>query len=290
MKVSIMKLSGDLLDLDVDPVASVLVLQHHAESLYPRRRIKLALSGQVLIPASTLAESGVEAGALINIIVDPSTFFVLTLSDDRTAKLWSIETGLCIQTFAGHAKSLRTAVFSRDGTFVLTSSFDGTAKVWSTETGVCTQTFAGHTCDVRSAVFSGDGTLVLTSSMDGTAKLWCTETGLCTQTFACHSAGAKSAVFSGDEALVLTVPSCHARSNANTDDYTAKLWSIETGLCTQTFAGHAGYVTSALFSGDGTLVLTSSMDSTAKLWKLETGLCIRTFAGHTAPLESAVLL
>ena len=36
-----------------------------------------------------------------------------------------------------------------------------------------------------------------------------------------------------------------------TDDATAKLWSVESGECTQTFAGHDGTVMSAVFSADG---------------------------------------
>ena len=61
---------------------------------------KLALDGQVLRPTEDLASSGVEAGALMTLIVIPTSFFLLTSSADCIAKLWSIETGACTQTFA----------------------------------------------------------------------------------------------------------------------------------------------------------------------------------------------
>ena len=76
---------------------------------------------------------------------------VLTASADGTAKLWSIETGACTQTFTGHEGDVLKAVFSGDSASVLTASVDGTAKLWSIVTGTCTQTFTGHEDVVRSA-------------------------------------------------------------------------------------------------------------------------------------------
>jgi len=82
-------------------------------------------------------------------------------------------------------------------------------------------------------------------------------------------------------------------------DETAKLWSIESGACTQTFAGPGyilhtrrrvddgdGYVPSAAFSPDGTSVLVTSAN-TAKLWMIESGECIQTFEGHGGEVEWA---
>ena len=105
MRVSIIQLSGEILELDVEPTTSVQKLQRHAQALQVCcRRVKLllALSGQVLSPTATLAASGVGAGALITLVVIPPPLYVLTASRDNTAKLWSIESGACIQTFAGH--------------------------------------------------------------------------------------------------------------------------------------------------------------------------------------------
>jgi WD40 repeat protein len=85
---------------------------------------------------------------------------VLTASADGTAKLWSIETGACTQTFTGHKDIARSAVFSGDGASVLTESLDGTAQLWSIVTGACSRTFttAGRSrgsepCYVVSSLF-----------------------------------------------------------------------------------------------------------------------------------------
>ncbi|MEM7530405.1 MAG: NB-ARC domain-containing protein, partial [Pseudomonadota bacterium] len=54
------------------------------------------------------------------------------------------------------------------------------------------------------------------------------------------------------------------------------------------FEGHGGWVTSAVFSPDGTRVLTASLDRTARLWDVETGMEVRPFEGHGAGVWSAV--
>jgi WD40 repeat protein len=65
---------------------------------------------------------------------------ILTGSLDRTAKLWSSESGECFQTLEGHHDCIRAAAFSPDGAMILTVSQDGTAKLWSNESGECLKT------------------------------------------------------------------------------------------------------------------------------------------------------
>ena len=97
---------------------------------------------------------------------------VLTGSDDGTARLWSLETGETLQSFAGHSRPVFSVAFSPDGARVLTGSGDGTARLWSLETGETLQSFAGHSGFVSSVAFSPDSARVLTGSRDGTARLW----------------------------------------------------------------------------------------------------------------------
>ena len=65
-----------------------------------------------------------------------------------------METGECVQTFGGHERSVRSAVFSADDATVLTASSDSTAKLWSVATGECIVTLADHTDAVGTAAFA----------------------------------------------------------------------------------------------------------------------------------------
>lgn len=65
----------------------------------------------------------------------PNGDYVVTGSRDKTAKLWSVATGLEIRTFIGHHHTVNEVQFSPDGKKIATSSADKTAKIWDIETG-----------------------------------------------------------------------------------------------------------------------------------------------------------
>jgi WD40 repeat protein len=52
--------------------------------------------------------------------------------------------------------------------------------------------------------------------------------------------------------------------------------------------GHAQWLSSAVFSPDGTRVLTSSDDGTARLWDMSDGQLVRELRGHTGAVRNAV--
>jgi flagellar hook assembly protein FlgD len=64
------------------------------------------------------------------------------------------------------------------------------------------------------------------------------------------------------------------------DDYTIKLWNVETGQEIRTLSGHNNNVTGVSFSPDGKTLVSGSFDYTIKLWNVETGKEIRTLKGH----------
>jgi hypothetical protein len=111
---------------------------------------------------------------------------ILTASDDRTAKLWSVESGETLRTMTGQTGPIRAADLSSDGTLVVTAD-ESSVVVWDAKTGerVLGQAIQGHGGDLTDVRFAPDrvvetprdgGTIrlrrILTASMDGTAKLW----------------------------------------------------------------------------------------------------------------------
>jgi WD40 repeat protein len=61
------------------------------------------------------------ADPVTSVAFSPDGRLVLTGSEDRTAKLWDIETGEELRTFAGHTKEITSVAFSPDGREVLTA-------------------------------------------------------------------------------------------------------------------------------------------------------------------------
>ena len=207
---------------------------------------------------------------VVSAVFSPDGRYVVTASDDNTSKIWSVETGDCMQTLS-HEDDVRSAVFSPDGRYVVTASGDKTSKVWSVETGDCLHTLS-HEKGVVSAVFSSDGRYVVTASDDETSKIWSVETGDCLQILS-HESFVKYATFSADGRYVVTA----------SWDNTSKIWLVETGDCLHTL-NHEDDVVSAVFSSDGRYVVTASYDKTSKIWSVETGECL-----HTLSHESFVI-
>ena len=57
----------------------------------------------------------------------------------------------------GHSSSVRTVVFSPDGSCVASGSHDNTLRIWNVVTGESEVEMKGHLKQVNSIVFSPDG-------------------------------------------------------------------------------------------------------------------------------------
>ncbi|CAP61093.1 uncharacterized protein PODANS_3_630, partial [Podospora anserina S mat+] len=213
-----------------------------------------------------------------SVVFSPDSKWIASGSDDRTIKIWNLETGSCQQTLEGHSSSVGSVVFSPDSKWIASGSGDCTIKIWNLETGSCQQTLEGHSGWVWSVVFSPDSKWIASGSGDRTIKIWNLETGSCQQTLEGHSDSVRSVVFSPDSKWIAS----------GSDDRTIKIWNLETGSCQQTLEGHSDSVWSVVFSPDSKWIASGSDDHTIKIWNLETGSCQQTLEGHSDSVWSVV--
>lgn len=57
------------------------------------------------------------------------------MDEDRTCKIWDINTGKCVETLRGHDDEVLDICFNSTGTRLVTASADGTGKVYNVHTG-----------------------------------------------------------------------------------------------------------------------------------------------------------
>ncbi|XP_047310401.1 coatomer subunit beta'-1 isoform X2 [Impatiens glandulifera] len=60
--------------------------------------------------------------------------FLITGSDDQTAKVWDYQTRSCVQTLEGHTHNVSAVCFHPDLPIILTGSEDGTVRIWHATT------------------------------------------------------------------------------------------------------------------------------------------------------------
>jgi WD40 repeat protein len=194
----------------------------------------------------------------------------LSGSEDRTLKLWDLQTGQLLRTIAGHEGGVKAVSISPDGVRALSGAGDGTLKLWDLESGRLLRTLVGHEDVVTTLTLSADWRRVLSGSRDRTLRLWHLQTGETLRVFVGHTDGVTTASMTRD--------ACQAVSGSR--DHTLRLWDLRTGQILQTLTDHEGMICTVAVSPDGRRALSGSESHNLKLWDLRSGQLLRTFAGH----------
>ena len=161
--------------LTVDPELSVL-LAIEAVQVKPSAQAENALI-QSLFESKVRAVMRGHTGWVYRAAFSPDGKFVVTASNDNTARIWDAATGARVVELRGHTAPVVSAVFSPDAKSIVTASWDDTARIWDASTGAQLAELRGHTSSVLSALFSPDGKFIVTASADGTARIWDASTG-----------------------------------------------------------------------------------------------------------------
>ena len=110
------------------------------------------------------------AGGINDLQVSPDGKLLVSVSDDNTIKLWTLD-GELLQTLRGHRDDALKVKFSPDGKILASVGEDNTVRLWQLD-GKLITTLEGHQDWVGDLDFSPDGRTIVSASRDGTAKLW----------------------------------------------------------------------------------------------------------------------
>ncbi|KAG8953427.1 U3 small nucleolar RNA-associated protein 13 [Tulasnella sp. 424] len=185
----------------------------------------------------------------------PSLRFMITGSQDRTIKLWDVQSVptssssqqeqpplrlKSLSTQVAHEKDINSLDVSPNDQLLATASQDKTAKIYNIE------------YSLKPGKGNAKGDLKLVATLKG------------------HKRGVWNVKFSKFDRVVATA----------SGDKSVKLWSLESFACLKTFEGHTNSVLRVDFLNKGLQLVTSAADGLVKLWNVKDEECTATLDNH----------
>jgi WD40 repeat protein len=195
-------------------------------------------------------------GAVNSVAFSPDGRTLASASQDRTIKLWAVDTRQLKATLQGHGDAVLAVAFSPDGKTLASAGADQTVRIWDVFRGQELKRLNGHEGQVDAVAFAPQGATVASGGQDGTVRLWGASTGLQKGVCQEQSESIGTLAFSPDGHTLVT----------GSRDGTVKLWDIDQARTRTTFPAHSGPVRSVAFAPDGTAVFSAGQDRTMKHW------------------------
>ncbi|XP_059311819.1 uncharacterized protein LOC132063338 isoform X1 [Lycium ferocissimum] len=176
-------------------------------------------------------------------IFDRSGRYVITGSDDRLVKVWSMETGLCLASCRGHEGDITDLAVSSNNALVASASNDYSIRVWRLPDGLPISVLRGHTGAVTAIAFTPKTSSVyqlLSSSDDGTCRIWDARSSQC----------------------VPRVYSPRPKDNISVKNSGNAATNIQSSSNTS----HSHQILCCAYNANGTVFVTGSSDTLARVW------------------------
>ena len=234
------------------------------ESIEFEKLEKSSLFGQLVIKVNGLSK---DFGDLINIYnehvkcinsiqVDVGSNKLISASDDKTIKIWNLETGECLKTLNDHKNYVNCILIISNNRF-MSGSEDKTIKIWDLNTYECLNTLENDS-KVSSLCLISESQ-VACSCLGGSIHIWDLNSFKNVKSFRAHDDWIKYLLLVDKTKLV----SCSISGKI-------KVWSLDTFECINVLEGHSDIVFYLELNSKGNLV-SCSEDKTIKIWQIETG-------------------
>ena len=193
---------------------------------------------------------------------------VITISSDKTIRLWDVATGTPLRT-------LRPPIGSRRTGMLIASALDPAGKLLAVagtqsitgdfpvylirlEDGHLVHVLRGHENNILSLAFDAQGTRLASGSSgaDKSIRIWQVASGECLQTLKGHAGAISGLAFSPRNVL----------ASASLDK-SARIWDLDTGKTLHLLDGHSAAVRAIAWSPDGKSLVTGCEDKILRQWR-----------------------
>ena len=219
-------------------------------------------------------------GRVTAVAVAPDGSWIVTASDDGTARVWDAATGRQRAVLQGHTDRVTAVAVAPDSRWIATASWDDTARVWDAATGRQRAVLQGHTDRVTAVAVAPDNRWIATASWDDTARVWDAATGRQRAVLRGHTNGVEAVAVAPDGSSIVTA----------SDDGTARVWDAATGRPRAVLQGHTNGVEAVAVAPDSSWIVTASDDGTARVWDAATGRPRDMLQGHIGPVTAVAVV
>ena len=112
----------------------------------------------------------------------PNCNYVVTASDDKTCRMFDIQTGRCVRLLSGSTRGLNLVRVSPSGRYAAGSGYDGVCRIWDLGNGRLINVLRPESASsspsnyseglIHSMSFSSCGTALAVSGVDCTLRIW----------------------------------------------------------------------------------------------------------------------
>ncbi|MEQ8572746.1 MAG: WD40 repeat domain-containing protein, partial [Fulvivirga sp.] len=220
--------------------------------------------------------SGGHSGKIFNILYSPDGKQIISVSEDKTIRIWDSRTGEMIKKFEaqigkGPEGMFYASAISSDGKYLAAAGYPSAAEkgnhiiLIDIEKGVQAGTAVGHSNVINSLDFDGSGKYLASGSDDGTINIWSVEESHQMPLKATLEVGTRvTGVSFNNKTQSLAVAS--DQKNVLVYDL-VKLNAGVSKFSPRELKGHKDIVNKAVYSPDGSYIASSSLNNEMFLWK-----------------------
>jgi WD40 repeat protein/tetratricopeptide (TPR) repeat protein len=229
-------------------------------------KARAGLAGEVSAFRELQELSG-HSGIIVMLDYSPDGKLLASASNDRTVKIWNVDSGQCVKTLNVNTGWIGCVAFSPTGGRLVTGGEDAKIRVWDTSSWAEVKVLESHRDPVASVAFSKDGKRMISCGSQGEMKIWDTKAWKQGYRFGHATHGASRAALSPDGQWMVTSGS----------DKNVIIWDADKPEAR--FTNPAGIVFALGISPDGRSAAAAGNEDGLKIWDIDTGKEIRQVPG-----------